>query len=63
MIDIQSFNKALKTMWAIKYLDESNSCKWKLFDNELKNYGGTAVFKGILKKKIYPKLKDYRTSL
>ena len=33
------------------------------FDNELKNYGGTAVFKGILKKKIYPKLKDYRTSL
>ena len=24
MIDIQSFNKSLKTMWVIKYLDESN---------------------------------------
>ena len=31
MIDIQSFNKALKTMWVIKYLDESNLGKWKIF--------------------------------
>ena len=58
MIDIQSFNKALKTMWVIKYLDESNLGKWKLFfDNELINYGGTAVFKGNLKKEDLPKIK------
>ena len=51
-------------MWVIKYLDESNLGKWKLFfDNELQNYGGTAVFKGNRKKKIYPKLKEYRMSL
>ena len=58
MIDIQSFNKALKTMSVIKYLDESNLGKWKLFfDNELQNYGGTAVFKGNLKKEDLPKIK------
>ena len=54
IIDIQSFNKALKTMWVIKYLDESNLGKWKLFfGNELINYGGTAVFKGNLKKRRF----------
>ena len=58
MIDIQSFNKALKTMWVIKYIDESNFGKWKpFFDNELQNYGGTAVFKGNLKKEDLPKIK------
>ena len=58
MIDIQSFNKALKTMWVIKYLDESNLGKWKLFfDNELQNYGSTAVFKGNLKKEDLSKIK------
>ena len=31
MIDIASFNKALKSMWIRKYLDESNKGKWKLF--------------------------------
>ena len=31
MIDISSFNKALKSVWIRKYLDESNKGKWKLF--------------------------------
>ena len=30
MIDIASFNKALKSVWIRKYLDESNKGKWKL---------------------------------
>ena len=36
MIDIVSFNKALKSVWIRKYLDESNKGKWKVFfDAEL----------------------------
>ena len=31
MLDIQSFNCALKTKWVQKYLDDSNHAKWKLF--------------------------------
>ena len=31
MIDIASFNKALKSVWIRKYLDENNKGKWKLF--------------------------------
>lgn len=31
MIDIKSFNKALKSEWIRKYLDESNKGKWKRF--------------------------------
>ena len=31
MIDIASFNKALRSVWIRKYLDESNKGKWKLF--------------------------------
>ena len=55
---IQSFNKALKTMWLIKYLNESNLDKLKLFfDNELQNYGGIAVFKGNLVKEDLSKIK------
>ena len=64
MIDIQSFNKALKTMWVIKYLGESNLGKWKLFSTT--SYKITVVLlfsKAILKKKIYSNLKDYRMSL
>ena len=30
MIDIASFNKALKVVWIRKYLDESNNGKWKI---------------------------------
>ena len=41
MIDIASFNKALKAAWIRKYLDESNKGKWKLFfDAELEKFGG-----------------------
>ena len=31
MIDIQAFNKSLKTTWIKKYLDNENQGKWKLF--------------------------------
>lgn len=31
MIDIASFNKALKSVWIRRYLDENNKRKWKLF--------------------------------
>ena len=31
MIDIASFNKALKSVWIRKYLDESNKGIWKIF--------------------------------
>ncbi|KAL9962757.1 hypothetical protein ACROYT_G031895 [Oculina patagonica] len=31
MLDIQSFNCALKAKWVQKYLDDSNQAKWKLF--------------------------------
>ena len=64
MIDIQSFNKALKTMRVIKYLDETNFGKRKLFSTM--SYKVTVVLlfsKAILKKKIYLNLKDYRVSL
>ena len=57
IIAIQSINKPFKAMWVIKYLGESNLGKWKLvFDNKLQNYGGTAVFKGILKKEDLSKI-------
>ena len=36
MLDLNSFNKALKLFWVRKYLNESNSGKWKLlFDFQL----------------------------
>ena len=31
MLDIQTFNRALKAKWITKYLDNSNNGKWKLF--------------------------------
>ena len=51
MIDIKSFNKALKSTWIKKYLDKDNHGKWKLFsDLHLTDYGGTDLFKGNLNK-------------
>jgi len=51
MIDIESFNKGLKTTWVKKYADVNNHGKWKLcFDLELRNYGGRAFFSGNLSK-------------
>ena len=31
MIDLESFNKALKSTWVKKYLDPENHGKWKYF--------------------------------
>ena len=48
MIDIVSFNKALKAAWIKKYLDESNKGKWKLFlDAELENFEGPVVLNNL----------------
>jgi len=47
MIDIKSFNKALKST----YLDNDNHGKWKLlFDYELRDLGIDVIFKGNLNK-------------
>ena len=52
MIDIQAFNKSLKTTWIKKYLDNENQGKWKLFfDLELETLGGNILFTGNLNKK------------
>ena len=57
MIDISSFNKALKSVWIRKCLDESNKEKWKLFfDAELETLGGQTVFRGNLDIKDSKKL-------
>jgi len=45
MLDIESFNEALKCSWIKKYLDDENKGKWKLFlDLELERLGGGDVF-------------------
>ena len=52
MLDLNSFNKALKLSWVRKYLNENNSGKWKLlFDFQLEDYGGGEFFRGNLDKK------------
>ena len=49
MIDLISFNKALKSTWVKKYLDPENHSKWKFFlDWQLQHYGGPVVFRGNL---------------
>ena len=51
MIDIKSFNKALKSTWVKKYLDNNNHGKWKLLlDSEIYDLGGDVIFKGNLNK-------------
>ena len=51
MIDIKSFNKALKSTWVKKYLDNDNHGKCKLlFDSEIHDYSGDVIFKGNLNK-------------
>ena len=52
MIDIKSFNKALKSAWVKKYLDKDNHGKWKLFlDFEPQELGGADTFKSNLNTK------------
>jgi len=65
MIDIKSFNKALKSTWVKKYLDNDNHGKWKLlFDYELRDLGGDVIFKGNpLTKVIWQSLYIYRAPL
>ena len=51
MIDIKVFNRALKSSWIKKYLDNENHGKWKLFfDLEIRNFGGEEIFRGNLSK-------------
>ena len=51
MIDLISFNKALKSTWVKKYLDPENHGKWKhLFEWQLHRYGGPGIFRGHLNK-------------
>ena len=50
MLDIISFNKALKAVWIKKYLDENIKGKWKLFiDVELEPLGGPTVLNNLNK--------------
>ena len=52
MIDLKSFNKALKLSWVRKYLDKDNNGKWKLlFDSELQEFVGVDFFKSNLNRK------------
>ena len=49
MLDIKSFNDALKAKWVQRYLDPNNKGKWKLFlDFFLGNRVTTALFSGNL---------------
>ena len=41
MLDIRSFNQALKSKWGKEYLDDDNQAKWKLFfEYFIKHYDG-----------------------
>jgi len=49
MLDIQSFNCALKAKWVQKYLDDTNQAKWKLFfDYFIKEHHGKLLLTGNL---------------
>ena len=51
MIDITSFNKALKSKMVKKYLDNDNRAKWKLFfDSESHDCGRVVICRGNLDK-------------
>ena len=64
MIDIKSFNKALKSTWVKKYMDNDNHGKWKLLlDSEIHDYGRDVIFKGNSTKMIWQSLYIYRTPL
>jgi len=50
MLDIQSFNRALKAKWVQKYLDDNNQAKWKLFfDYFIRQHDGKLILNGNLK--------------
>jgi len=49
MLDIRSFNHALKLKWVKKYLEDNNQAKWKLFDFFIKQHDGKLLLTGNLK--------------
>ena len=50
MLDIQSFNQALKTKWVKKYFDDNNQAKWKLFfEYFIKQHDGKLLLTSNLK--------------
>ena len=50
MLDIRSFNYALKSKWVKKYLDDNNQAKWKLFfDFFTKQHDSKLLLTGNLK--------------
>ena len=52
MLDLNSFNKALKLSWVKKYSNENNGGKWKLlFDFQLEDYGEAEFFRDNLDRK------------
>ena len=52
MLNLNTFNKALKLSWVRKYLDSENNGKWSLlFDSELQEFGGVDFFKSNLNRK------------
>ena len=54
---IESFNKALKSTWVKKYLDNDNHGKWKLLlDSEIHDLGGDVIFKGNPQQKGFGKV-------
>ena len=51
MLDLKTFNKALKISWLQKYFDPKNKSKRKLFlEKDVERKGGRLVFSGFLKK-------------
>ena len=49
MLDIQTFNRALKAKWIQKYLDSSNKRKWKFYlDFFLAKYNADLLITGNL---------------
>ena len=50
LLEIRSFNYALKSKWVKKYLDDNNQAKWKLFfDFFTKQHDGKLLMTGNLK--------------
>ena len=61
MLDIESFNKALKITWVKKYLDKENHSRWKIFfDLKLKNKGESTIVTGNLNKKDISKFYNFK---
>ena len=52
MLDLNSFNKALKLSWVTKYLNDDNSGKWKLlFNFQLRDHVAAEFFRGNVNRK------------